>query len=257
MSLTPHQIQQFHDDGYLLIPGAVARVAIDAARAAVNHSLGYDGLPPDDLPRMRQQSYCPGLGKQPVMTDLLNRGPLTPMLESLLGDGQVIPVTSTQIALRFPGHGSSKRSLGGHIDGVGTGLNGIPKGEMRRGFTALVTVLLADVLEPWRGNFTVWPGSHHAAQHYFQAATPEQRQQVPPRYELPHEPVQVCGQAGDAVITHHLLWHAAAPNHGPDIRYAAIFRVRQADFDQVGTAAHTDMWREWPGVRHAVADEST
>jgi len=70
-----------------------------------------------------------------------------------------------------------------------------------------------------------------------------------PRYELPRPPVQIDGKPGDVVITHHQLWHGAAPNYGPDVRYATIFRPAHADVEKNGTATMTDIWREFPGVR--------
>ena len=71
--------------------------------------------------------------------------------------------------------------------------------------------------------------------------------------ELPHAPVQITGQAGDIVITHHQIVHSAAPNCSPNIRYAAIFRGRHKDAEANGTEAMTDIWREWPGIREREA----
>ena len=70
--------------------------------------------------------------------------------------------------------------------------------------------------------------------------------------DLPEGPVQITGQAGDVVLTHHQLVHCAAPNASSNIRYAAIFRLRHAECEQIGRAAFTDIWREWPGVRAAL-----
>jgi len=260
VQLNPLRMRDFYEDGYLVLRGAVARLQVEAARKAVNHSLGYEGLPPDDLPRMRAQSYCASIQKQPVITGLFNDSPLFGLVESMLGEGNLLPVTRGQVALRFPGHGAqTTRRVGGHLDGVGAGINGIPKGEFTRGFCALVTVLLADVREPFCGNFTVYPGSHRTVEDFFKQAGPEVLREggIVGKLDLPREPVQITGQAGDAVISHHQIIHNAAPNHGPDIRYAAIFRPRHRLTEQIGTAAMTDIWREWDGVRAAVgADHS-
>ncbi len=255
MELTRLQLQDFHRDGYLVIPGAVPGVMVDAARAAINHSLGYDGLPPEDLPKMRATTYCGDLRSQPVIADLMNRTPIFPLLESMMGPGQVEEAGGAQIALRFSGHGKQdSRTFKGHLDGVGTGINGTPKGEYRRGFTALATVLLSDLPGPFHGNFTVWPGSHHTAEAFFREATPDVLKQGSPEYALPREPVQITGRAGDVCISHHMIWHTAAPNHGPNIRYAAIFRARHVDVNANGVETMTDIWREFPGVREAVEE---
>lgn len=255
MQLTPLQMRDFHEDGYVVLRGAVSRLQVEAARKAINHSLGYEGLPPDDLPRMRAQSYCASLQEQPVITGLFNDSPLFALVDSMLGQGNLLPVTRGQVALRFPGHGAQKsRRVGGHLDGVGTDLNGIPKGQFKRSFCALVTVLLQDLPEPFCGNFSVYPGSHRTVEDFFKQASPEVLREggIMGKLDLPRDAVQITGRAGDAVISHHQIIHNAAPNHGPDIRYAAIFRPRHRLTEQIGTDAMTDIWREWDGVRAIV-----
>lgn len=249
MQLTNDQKRAMYKDGYVTVRGAVPKVMIEEARRAINHHLGSKGLPPDDLPRMSATSYCPGLGGEAVMTDLFNKTPLFALCESLVGPGNLLPTTGTQIALRFPGATADRKEPKGHLDGIGTGNNGIEKGEFRCGFTMLVTVLVGDVFAPYSGNFTVWPGSHRAAEAFFQTATPEVLRGGMPKLDLPHPPVQVTGEAGDAVISHHQLVHGAAPNAAPNIRYAAIFRARHIDAERNGIDVMTDIWREWPGIR--------
>lgn len=256
MELSPLQRRDFYEDGYLVLRGAVAPLMVEAARQAINRSLEQGGLNPDDLPRLRQTSFCGDLGGTALLTNLFDRSALLPIFESLFGEGNLQKIPGAQIPLRFPGHGSqTTRQLGGHLDGIGTGLNGIPKGEYTRGFTALAVVLLSDLPEPWRGNFTVWPGSHRTAEDYFKHTDPDILKQGRPTYDLPREPVQITGKAGDVCISHHMIWHAAAPNHGPDIRYAAIFRAKHRDVDANGTEAMSDIWREWPGVREVIEEQ--
>ncbi len=248
MHLTAIQRRAMVEDGYLVVRGAVAPALIDAARRAINHSLGSAGLPPDDLPTMRAQSYCPELREAPLITDLFNRSPLLAMCESMLGSGNVLAATRGQIALRFPTMDGEPAPPRGHIDGTGTGTNGIPAGQFVRSFTALVTILLADVPEPYSGNFTVWPGTHRFFERVFRERGAATLAEGIDGVELPSDPVQVTGRAGDAVISHHQLVHTAAPNVSPNIRYAVIFRVRHKDAERHGVEAMTDIWREWPGV---------
>ncbi len=258
MQLTKLQMQDFHRDGYVVVRHAVPRLMTDAALYAINHSLGYEGLALDDLPKFRAQSYCPTVQGTPVIADLFNRTPLFDLVESMLGRGNLLPVTGGQIALRFPGHrGQDTRTFHGHLDGIGTGTNGIPKGEFSRGFSALVTVLLQELPEPFAGNFTVWPQSHRVAERFFQDASPEELRKGMPKFDLPCAGIQITGRAGDAVISHHQLIHDAAPNHSPHIRYAAIFRPRHKLTEQIGTAAMTDIWREWEGVREVMEAANT
>jgi len=56
------------------------------------------------------------------------------------------------------------------------------------------------------------------------------------------------------VLSHHQLVHGAAPNYGPEIRYAAIFRLAHADAKENGPTVMSDIWREWPGMRDVVTE---
>jgi len=252
MQLNRQQKQQLYEDGYLVIPGALPRVMVGEARRAINHHLGSEGMPPDELAKMGATTYCPGLGKEAVITDLFNHSPLFALCESAVGEGNLLTASGGQIALRFPRATSDRVEPKGHIDGRGTGINGIPKGEFRRGFTMLAVVLLSDLPEPYSGNFTVWPGTHRFFETIFREQGPAALADGIDMMELPTAPVQITGAAGDAVITHHQIIHSAAPNCSPNIRYAAIFRGRHKDVETNGTEAMTDIWREWPGIREAL-----
>jgi hypothetical protein len=62
------------------------------------------------------------------------------------------------------------------------------------------------------------------------------------------EPVQMTGEPGDVVLTHHNIIHTAAPNGSPHIRYACIFRFSHVMTRDIGTDALIDLWREWEGI---------
>lgn len=253
MALTRSQKQFFHNEGYVVVKGVVPRMMIDRALHAINHSLGEEGMNKEDLPTLRAQSYCKELRNAPVLTQLFNGTPIIPLAESLMGSGNVLPVGGVQIALRFP------RPLGedappprGHLDGLGSGLNGSAKGTYKRGFTALAVILLCELPNINSGNFTVWPKSHRTYQEYFQAHGHQVLENGMPRVDLPDAPVQITGQAGDVVLTHHQIVHTAGPNTSPYVRYAAITRLRHKDCEKNGSDAYIDIWREWNGVREAI-----
>ena len=127
MELTRRQKLDFHEYGYLKLSGIVPRVMVDAARHAINHSIGNVGMHEEDLATMRARSYCQELQKDPVLTDLFNKTPIVPLAESLVGAGNVLPAASAQIALRFPGPlTADPGEPRGHLDGLGTGTNGMP-----------------------------------------------------------------------------------------------------------------------------------
>jgi len=250
MQLTRQQKRAFRELGYTVLRGAVPKVMIDDALRAINHSLGYEGMNKDDLPRLRAQSYCNEVQKTPAITDLMNRSPVFPLVESLLGEGNLQAISAGQIALRFPVEPTSDPSPPhGHLDGLGSGLNGSAKGTYNRGFTALAVFLLSELTSDYAGNFTVWPRSHTFFESHFRQHGHEVLEQGMPRVELPEGPVMLQGQPGDVVLTHHQLVHTAAPNASPHVRYAAIFRLRHQACSEIGRDAYTDIWREWPGIR--------
>jgi hypothetical protein len=43
------------------------------------------------------------------------------------------------------------------------------------------------------------------------------------------------------------------PNISPDVRYAAIARLRHVECSENGYKAYTDIWREFSAIRQAMA----
>jgi hypothetical protein len=250
MRLNDEQIAEFREEGYLVLPGAIPGTMIDEALRVINHSLGEEGMNKDDLPTLHAQTYCPECREHPAIVDLANCSPLPGLVESLIGEGNLQPQTRGQIALRFPrSPGETSSPPNGHLDGIGSGINGSAVGSYRRIFTGLAVILLHDVPRPFMENFTVWPKSHRFFEEYLRTHGHEVLADGQPQVDLPAGPHQITGKAGDLVITHHQIFHTAAPNVSPHIRYAAIFRWRHKDVEEVGKDALTDIWREWPGVR--------
>ncbi len=255
MQLTPEQIREFYDRGYVKISGAISKAMIDTARQAVNHSIGTLGPNGEDMSNHRAAQFCRDLNGSPVIMDLFNASPVISLAESLMGEGNLQkPIRGAQVAPRFPTViGDVPPEPRGHLDGMGTGTNGMPKGVYRRGFTAFAVIYLADVPEPYSGNFTVWPGSHRFFENYFKREGLEVLSNGTPRIDLPEGPDMVTGNAGDFIIAHHQMIHTGGPNASPNIRYAAIARLRHIDCDKNGNDGFLDIWREFPCVREAVA----
>ena len=256
MGLTKRQKYAFYTDGFLKITDVVPPVMVQNARHVINYSLGEEGMDKDELPTLRARSYCPEAQKQGEITGLFNNTPAFSLIESLLGSGNLKATEAGQIALRFPRLlGQDAPSPRGHLDGLGSGLNGSAKGTYRRGFTGLAVIYLADVPAPNGGNFTVWPGSHRFFENYFIEHGHQVLEQGMPKVDLPMEPLQLTGQAGDLILAHHQLVHTAAPNVSADVRYAAIFRIHHVDCQRNGLAAYTNIWHEWPGIRSILGEE--
>jgi hypothetical protein len=250
MQLTHQQKQTFYTDGYVKVPGVVPRVMVDVALRAINHSVG-NGIPAEEITTIRSRSYCAELQREPVITGLLNRTPAWPLAESLVGEGKIKPVSSGQIALRFPGMQDPPGPPRPHLDGMHSPYNGVPEGQILN-FTMLVGVLLSDLTHPYAGNFTVWPGTHHQYERYFREQTPQSLLEGMPPIEMP-EPLQITGQAGDVVLVHYELAHSAAPNVSPHVRYAIFFRLTHADHDAQKWESMTDIWLEYAGMRDIVS----
>ncbi len=255
MQLTPEQIREFYDRGYVKIPGAISKAMVDTARQAVNHSIGTLGPNGEDMSKHRAAQFCRDLNGSSVIMDLFNASPVVSLAESLMGEGNLQkPIRGAQVAPRFPTViGDVPPEPRGHLDGMGTGTNGMPKGVYRRGFTCFAVIYLADVPEPYSGNFTVWPGSHRFFENYFNREGLEILANGTPRIDLPEGPDMVTGNAGDFIIAHHQMIHTGGPNASPNIRYAAIARLRHIDCDKNGNDGFLDIWREFPCVREAVA----
>ncbi len=241
-------------EGYLQIPGVVPRVLVDRARRAINHSIGHVGLGGEDLANHRSAFFCAELLEDPVILDLYRKTPVIDVAKSLMGAGNVLPVTRTKPYPRFPlPVGEEPPEPRGHLDGIGNGSNGMDRGEYRRGFTAFAVIYLADVPKPNSGNFTVWPRSHRFFAEYFQQVGHKVLAQGMPRVQLPEGPVMLTGKAGDLIMAHHQIFHGACANASPNIRYAVISRLQHKDCAQNGYAAYTDIWREWPGVQEVLS----
>ena len=251
MALSADDKRTLEETGYLLVPGLVSPDRARAALAAINASLGRNGLPPDALPHMEALTFCPELVGDTAVLDLYRATPLKELAEAALGAGCVRDPRDAQIALRFPTPGAAKGDPRPHIDGLPRALNGVAAGTLYH-FTALAVVFLSDVDEPFAGNFTVWPGSHRALAAYFatnDALGTLARPEVPfPPVALPEAPRQLIVQAGDALLAHYLLVHGVSVNLGPHIRYAVFFRLFHDEHEPDAIASLGDLWRHWPGL---------
>jgi hypothetical protein len=245
VALTAAERAALLENGFATVPDVVPVSRRDAALRAINRSLGQ-GLPPSELPVFRSRSFCPELQRESVILDLLRATPAWSLAESLLGEDAIETVRSGQIALAFPQAGPAAPPYP-HLDGLHTPTNGVPAGEVRS-FTLLVGIVLSDVAAPGAGNLTVWPGSHRLYEAHFREHGPRSLLEGMPPVALP-PPVEVTARAGDVVLCHYQLAHAAGANVSPHVRYAVYFRLKSRGHDGRRWECLTDLWREWPGLR--------
>ena len=247
--LSDIQKREFVRDGYIRVPDAIPMALVNRALRAVNHSIGNVGKGGENPERNRSAFFCAELLQADVILDLYRKSNVMAIAEELLGKGNVLPVESAKPYPRFPdAPGSPAPRLGGHIDGVGSGGNGMAKGTYFRSFTMFAVVYLMDLPEPESGNFTIWPGSHLVFRDYFHEHGHEVLANGTPRPALPHDPVMVTGKAGDLILAHHQIFHAGGYNLSPHVRQAVITRLRHKNVAVVDKEAYTDIWREWEGL---------
>ncbi len=243
-ALTGLQKAALRDQGYVVLPGLVPRVRCEAALTAINASLGR-GLRPEDVPRFRAQSFCPELQKTEVILDLFRETAASRAAASLVGSEGLERVTTGQIALSFPTD-QGARPPHPHLDGLYTPDNGVPAGSVLS-FTMLAGIVLSDVTTPDAGNLVAWPGSHRVLEAYFRGHGPKSLLAGMPDIDL-GSPEPVLARAGDVVLCHYQLAHAAGPNASPHVRYAVYFRLKRKGHDRQRWECLTDVWREWPGI---------
>lgn len=252
LNLSTRQKQTFIDDGYLVLPQAIPGAMIKVARQTINHNLGSVGMDPAKLTHYRSLSYCNEVQKSDAITDLFELSGVKQYAQALMGKGNVGPVSHVQIALRFPQPPYPQQdapAFGGHLDGLGNGDNGSGAGDYARGFTMLAVIYLQDVLEPYNGNFTVWPGSHETVAAHVRNEGLDVLAKGQPKCKWPRPGVQINGKAGDIVLMHHNAIHTAAPNLGPDVRYAAIARICHVNMSKLGVQGIAEPWPEFEGLK--------
>ena len=250
-------MQSLYREGYVVVPGLLGDEQVRLLLHAINRNLGDFGMDPGQLAAYQHDSYCPALRDDPVLIDLFDGGGVFEAAERLVGHGNLLPVNRIQVALRFPTRpGTPIQEPRGHIDGLGTGVNGIPKGTYRRSFTVLCVVLLSDLPQLNMGNFTVFPGSHRLAEAHFKQHGHEGLHSGSLDIEGLEAAEQIMGKPGDVLFAHHMLLHCGAVNFSPFVRYAIILRFRHKGCGDFAERAFTDMWREWEGLFPAGASAS-
>jgi hypothetical protein len=249
LQLSEEQRAAFYRDGYVKIARAIPTSAVERALSAINTDLGR-GLDPARIEEFQARSFCPTLRNAPEILDLFELTPARALADSLVAPGGLRSPQMAQIALRFPsGSRASEATLPRpHVDGSYCPNNGVRAGQVAH-FTLLCMIALSDVDDDWAGNFSVWPGSHHLYEEYFQSGDVHEMIAGTPRLERLPTPLQTRVRAGDLLLAHYQLGHAAAPNLSPHVRYAVFFRLYHRDHDADALDILADIWREYPELR--------
>jgi hypothetical protein len=229
------------DHGYAQFPRLVPGPMVQTALTAIEEDLlqNYDPLRQVEYDN---RSYCPDLRTTPPIMDLLEASPARSILDEVFGAGNV-EWDRGQIAIRRAHNHPDQIAPTPHIDGFASGLNGLDGGKIYS-LTALVAVFLTPVSQPFAGNYTVWPGSHHVYENYFRVRGERAMSEPMPTPEL-GQPVQLMCEVGDVVLVHYQLGHSAAVNTADIDRIAIFFRVWLRDIEQRRWHYLTNMWDGW------------
>jgi hypothetical protein len=233
---------QFRRDGWALFPAVVSNDLVSTALnvIAADRAHNYDSSRQREYDNI---SYCPDLRDKPPISELLTHSPARAILDRALGWGEIAHDRG-QIAIRQAHNTDRACPPVPHIDGVGSGLNGLAVGSPISNFTALVGVFLTPVHTEFAGNFTVWPGSHHRLEAHFRDRGPQAMLEGMPGIEL-GEPVQLLVNPGDVVLCHYQLAHTAAVNVSDNDRIAIYFRVWLKGIEQRRWQLLTNIWDGW------------
>ena len=135
--------QQLRRDGWIRLPGSVDPSLVYAALSAIQDDLAHL-LDPNRQVEYDNISYCPSLrGTAPIL-DLLTKSPAQKHLDDWLGWDK-IGHDGGQIAIRRARNADRAYPPNWHMDGVGSGKNGLATDSPISNFTALVGVYLMAV----------------------------------------------------------------------------------------------------------------
>lgn len=179
------------DDGFLLLPRAVAPAAVRAALRMLNLAVRRHGLSAEEIAECQAATFFPHLRWEPEVW-----GVLPPSAAEVLGFAEGDEWAEPQLLLRFPDE-DQHWPLSSHVDSA-------PPWATGRRYKGIVGVALTDV-GPDDGAAQVWRGSH--------------------RGPVEHGPEPVPMSAGDALVMHPALEHCGSLNLGPNTRFAIYFRL--------------------------------
>ena len=250
---TTAQVDQFAEDGFLVVPNVVDQRRRDACLRAVNHWISTE-FDRSEFDTYREQTFARPFTTAPETLALVTETAALGLAAALVGRPVLSP-TDGQFALRFPvAPGTEPRAPVAHLDGLPAPSNGIPADGDIRLFSVLAGVLLSDMEAEGHGNFTVWPGSHVQMASWF-AQNGTRFRDASVVFDAVAEiakrrpPAAVCGRAGDLILAHSLLLHGSGRHTGPAIRYIAFFRLDTEARAGLGDSVFTDVWAEWETIR--------
>ncbi len=231
--------------GFATIPYAIPRSMVVAAQQLVAPTVTAP-MTSDAITTYTRRTFAPELVGDRRLLDLYDATMLRPLCDELVSPGFFDPIERCQLQIRLPNRRTQQPAKDLHVDGVAC--RHLPTGTLNT-FTVLVGVMLSAVTEE-SGPLEVAVGGHRTMAHWFAEHGPRA---VPEDGEVPDEALalprqRVTGDAGDAVILHHLTPHAAGENREREPRLMVYFRLRHRAHDVLAEAALSDPWLELPAL---------
>lgn len=227
------------ENGFAVLRGAISKRKAENVRGMIDDSIA--DMDKDRHSLYQDTSYCPELRATPEITSLYTDSICKTSVANLLEFTPEDPKRG-QIALRFKESGPLHLPRP-HIDGFPYGNNVIPRDSISP-FLFLVGIFLSDVTEEFHGNFTVFPATHKLNHQKYLleglGGFPGGSSEIGST-----PPVQICAEAGDAIICHYYLGHAPAINVSPKTRYAVFFRIGKAEGRIHQAEIMKNLWFGW------------
>ncbi|WP_159884990.1 phytanoyl-CoA dioxygenase family protein [Paenibacillus puerhi] len=199
-------MEQFHEQGYLILPGVLPQEKVDRLNMAIDELLEAE---PDSLAHNIYNS----VERHPEIASLIDDPTILPLIVNLLGYN--IQLHISHLTIRKPNPDNVKTETNSFINWHQDGPH--PQFPSIHGLTSTYYIkacyILSDMSEPNRGNTKVIPGSHN------RAFVPEHTNVDG---QLGDE-IQVCGKPGDVFVFAQNLWHSGAPNHSDFTRRQLFF----------------------------------
>ena len=205
--ITEEQLQQFNEQGYLIVENALPNDVVKELEKRVDQihqehlEAGWDAYTNSELTPHKNFFYPNFLGTDALFVELLDWYKTFPLVWGILGWNIysyhshliVTPPRPPEVDRKPP------EPLGWHQDSGR--VNREMECQPRPRLSLKIVYWLSDCSEPGRGNFYIVPGSHI-----------RDRIERPSDGSLPQDAMLVCAKPGDAVFFDRRLWHARSEN---------------------------------------------
>jgi hypothetical protein len=236
-TLTQEQRRRWKEDGFLVLGGALAAHEVESVLATIDDVVERRFAATTDSQALLEASHSVrirhAVGETPEIARLLDHPSVFPYLLELIGP--YLSLVGSEIFVRS---GEEAPLVRFHTDG-GPSLQRILVAEGSRAIQLKVQLFLTDVSQENSGNFVIVPGSHRqqVSETLPGCFIPEANRYLD-EGSFPPGATQLLAKPGDAVVFHHSLWHAVAPNKSGRPRKSIIFRYghlwhRPFDFDAI------------------------